>query len=172
MTSNVVSPRKKIEGDGRQLSPEQAAAAAMVAEAKARGLELTGPNGLLKLFTKNVLETALNEELTEHLGHERNQAGQDRGSTNVRNGTRSKTVVSDAAGEVSRPRLTQPALRRQPWRARCSETGTPGSAGGLGKRAVLLNGGAPQPDPTHLPRAPAHPRVGRGRGRRRRGPSR
>src|SRR3954464_12411291 len=74
MTSNVVSPRKKIEGDGRQLSPEQAAAAAMVAEAKARGLELTGPNGLLKLFTKNVLETALNEEMTEHIGHETNQA--------------------------------------------------------------------------------------------------
>ena len=68
MTSNVVSPRKKTDGDGRQLSPEQAAAAAMVAEAKARGLELTGPNGLLKLFTKNVLETALNEELAEHLG--------------------------------------------------------------------------------------------------------
>jgi hypothetical protein len=47
-----------IRSPGRQLSPEQAAAAAMVAEAKARGLELTGPNGLLKLFTKNVLETA------------------------------------------------------------------------------------------------------------------
>jgi DNA-binding NarL/FixJ family response regulator len=31
----------------------------MVAEAKVRGLELTGPNGVLKLFTKNVLETAL-----------------------------------------------------------------------------------------------------------------
>lgn len=42
--------------------------AAMVAEAKARGLALTGPDGLLKLFTKNVLETALNEEITEHLG--------------------------------------------------------------------------------------------------------
>jgi hypothetical protein len=26
----------------------------MVAEARARGLELTGPNGFLKLFTKNV----------------------------------------------------------------------------------------------------------------------
>jgi hypothetical protein len=77
VTSNVVSPRRKTEGDGRQLSPEQAAAAAMVAEAKARGLELTGPNGLLKLFTKNVLETALNEELTEHLGHEKNQAEED-----------------------------------------------------------------------------------------------
>src|SRR4051812_41866461 len=100
MTSNVVSPRKMTEGDGRQLSPEQAAAAAMVAEAKARGLELTGPNGLLKLFTKNVLETALNEEITEHLGHEKNQAGPGRESTNVRNGSRGKTVISDAAGEV------------------------------------------------------------------------
>lgn len=67
------------------MSPEQAAAAAMVAEAKARGLELTGPGGLLRLFTKNVLETALNEEMTEHLGHEKNQADQGRESTNVRN---------------------------------------------------------------------------------------
>jgi transposase-like protein len=100
MTSNVVSPQKKTEGGGRQLSPEQAAAAAMVAEAKARGLELTGPSGLLKLFTKNVLETALNEEMTEHLGHEKNQAEAGRESTNVRNGSRGKTVISDAAGEV------------------------------------------------------------------------
>ena len=36
----------------------------MVADAKARGLELTVPNGLLKLFTKNVLESALTEEMT------------------------------------------------------------------------------------------------------------
>src|SRR4029078_5302508 len=85
---------------GRQLSPEQAAAAAMVPEAVARGRELTGPNGLLKLFTKNVLETALNEELTEHLGHPKHQADPARASTNVRNGSRPKTVISDAAGEV------------------------------------------------------------------------
>jgi putative transposase len=71
-----------------------------VAEAKARGLALTGPDGLLKLFTKSVLETALNEEMTEHLGHEKNQAEPGRESTNVRNGARSKTVVSDAVGEV------------------------------------------------------------------------
>ncbi|GLZ38131.1 IS256 family transposase [Actinokineospora sp. NBRC 105648] len=82
------------------LSPEQAAAAAMVAEAKARGLALTGPDGLLKLFTKNVLETALNEEIAEHLRHERRQAEPGRESRNVRNGTRPKTVISDAAGEV------------------------------------------------------------------------
>jgi len=57
MTFEAVSPRKRDNEPGWQLSPEQAAAAAMVAEAKARGLELTGPNGQLKLFTKNVLET-------------------------------------------------------------------------------------------------------------------
>src|SRR5215212_1367149 len=101
MTSDPVSSRRRDNEAGRQLSPEQAAAAAMVAEAKARGLELTGPNGLLKLFTKNVLETALNEEMTEHLGHEKNQVEEGRESTNVRNGSRGKTVVSDAAGEVA-----------------------------------------------------------------------
>jgi putative transposase len=101
MTSDAVSPRKRDNEAGRQLSPEQVAAAAMVAEAKARGLELTGPNGLLKLFTKNVLETALNEELTEHLGHGKNQAPPTRESTNVRNGSRAKTVISDAVGEVA-----------------------------------------------------------------------
>src|SRR5436190_13268715 len=100
MTSDPVSPRKRDNESGRQLSPEQAAAAAMVAEAKARGLELTGPNGLLKLFTKNVLETALNEEMTEHIGHEKHHAEAGRESTNVRNGSRGKTVISDAAGEV------------------------------------------------------------------------
>jgi transposase-like protein len=47
-----------------------------------------------------VLETALGEEMTEHLGHEKNRAESGRASTNVRNGSRSKTVVSDAAGEV------------------------------------------------------------------------
>ncbi|WP_226378419.1 transposase, partial [Pseudonocardia oceani] len=72
----------------------------MVAEAKARGLALTGPDGLLKLFTKSALETALNEEMTEHLGHAKNRADPERETTNVRNGSRSKTVISDAAGEV------------------------------------------------------------------------
>lgn len=100
MTSELVGARKNDTGTGRQLSPEQAAAAAMVAEARARGLALTGPDGLLKLFTKSVLETALAEEMTEHLGHEKNRAEPGRESTNVRNGSRTKTVISDAAGEV------------------------------------------------------------------------
>ena len=100
VTSDLVSPCKSENESGRQLSPEQAAAAAMVAEARQRGLELTGPGGLLKLFTKNVLEMALGEEMTEHIGHEKNRAQPVRESANVRNGSRSKTVVSDAVGEV------------------------------------------------------------------------
>ena len=60
MTSEAVSSRTKIKKVGRQSSPEQAAAAVMVAQAREQGLTLTGPDGLLKLFTKSVLETALN----------------------------------------------------------------------------------------------------------------
>jgi putative transposase len=100
MTSDAVSAEKKIKGLDRELSPEQAAATAMVAEARQRGPELTGPDGLLKLFTKNVVETALNEEMAEHLGHELHRADAGCESTNVRNGTRSNSVISDAVGEV------------------------------------------------------------------------
>lgn len=81
-------------------SAEQQAAAELVRMAKEQGLSLTGPDGLLKQFTKNVLETALNEEMTEHLGHEKHQAPDERESRDVRNGTRSKTVLTEATGEV------------------------------------------------------------------------
>lgn len=42
---------------------------------------------------------ALNEELTEHLGHEKNLVPDWRETTNVRIGTRSKTVLTDAVGK-------------------------------------------------------------------------
>jgi transposase-like protein len=81
-------------------SAEETAAKELVRQARAQGLSLTGPDGLLKQFTKNVLETALNEEMTEHLGHEKNRAEDGRESTNVRNGTRPKTVLTEATGHV------------------------------------------------------------------------
>jgi len=94
-TLDVVSPKKKPEP-----SAEEAAAQELVRLAKEQGLSLTGPDGLLKQFTKSVLETALNEEMTEHLGHEKNRAPGDRDSANVRNGTRPKTVLTEATGHV------------------------------------------------------------------------
>ena len=62
--NDVTSSKKKSRP-----SSEEMAAAELVKLAKEQGLSLTGPDGLLKQFTKNVLETALNEETTEHLGH-------------------------------------------------------------------------------------------------------
>jgi transposase-like protein len=80
-------------------SPELDAARELVRQAREQGLSLTGPDGLLKQMTKTVLETALNEEITEHLGYEKNDpAGSPNG--NVRNGTRTKTVLTEANGHV------------------------------------------------------------------------
>jgi putative transposase len=80
-------------------SAEQRAAAELVRMAKEQGLSLTGPEGLLKLLTKSVIETALSEEMTEHLGYEKHDpAGV--GAENIRNGSRSKTVISGNSGPV------------------------------------------------------------------------
>ena len=79
---------------------ERAAIREMVKSAKQRGLDITGPDGLLKLLTKTVLETALEEEMTEHLGYEANDP-EGRNGGNSRNGLRAKTVISEAAGEIT-----------------------------------------------------------------------
>lgn len=58
-TLDAVSSKKHHDEDR---SAEAAAAAELVRMAKEQGLALTGPDGLVKLFTKDVLETALNED--------------------------------------------------------------------------------------------------------------
>src|SRR5258707_11264559 len=80
-------------------SAEQQAAAELVRLAHEQGLSLPGPDGLLKQLTKTVLETALNEEMTEHLGYEKHDPPET-GTGNVRNGTRAKTVLTDTTGAV------------------------------------------------------------------------
>ena len=72
----------------------------MVAQAREQGLALTGSGGLLKQLTKTVLEAALNAEMTEHVGHAKHADQLGREGTNVCNGSRTKTVVSDAVGPV------------------------------------------------------------------------
>jgi putative transposase len=81
-------------------SPEELAAAKeLVRQASAQGVALTGPGGLLKALTKTVLETALEEEMAEHLGYDKHDpVGRNRG--NSRNGKRAKTVLTDS-GEVA-----------------------------------------------------------------------
>jgi putative transposase len=82
-----------------QQSAEQQAAVELVRLAQEQGLSLTGPDGLLKQLTKAVLETALNEEMTEHLGYEKHDPP-GAGTGNIRNGTRAKAVLTDTTGAV------------------------------------------------------------------------
>jgi transposase-like protein len=81
-----------------------AVAAELVERAQVEGVGLVGPGGVLSDLTKQVLETALEAEITEHLGYPKHDpSGRDGG--NSRNGTRSKTVLTDVGPvEVEVPR--------------------------------------------------------------------
>jgi transposase-like protein len=79
--------------------------AQLVGGAREQGMSLDGGGGLLAQLTKLVLESALEGEITDHLGrakHER--AGEDRDG-NARNGKRAKTVLTQAGPvEIDVPR--------------------------------------------------------------------
>src|SRR5436189_2860532 len=77
---------------------QQQLARDIVEQARAQGIELVGPGGLLTGLTKTVLETALEAEMSEHLGYDRH-AVEGRNGANSRNGTRAKTVLT-ALGPV------------------------------------------------------------------------
>jgi putative transposase len=76
----------------------------LIGQAKAGGLKLTGAGGMLQQLTKRLLESALEGEITDHLGYDRHDpAGH--GTGNSRNGTRSKTVLTDIGPvEIDVPR--------------------------------------------------------------------
>ncbi len=77
----------------------------LVDRAQAEGLQLTGEGGLLQQqLTKRLLESALEGEMTDHLGYDRHDAA-GRNSGNSRNSTRSKTLLTDVGPvEISVPR--------------------------------------------------------------------
>jgi transposase-like protein len=76
----------------------------LLGKAQAEGAELLGPDGLLSQVTRALLERALAEEMTGHLGYEKHDPG-GRGSGNSRNGTTGKTVLTDVgAVDLAVPR--------------------------------------------------------------------
>lgn len=79
---------------------ERLAIGHLVKAAWDRGEDITGPDRLLKSITATVLQAALQKEMTEHLRHAKHQAP-DGGAANIRNWTRAKTVLTDAAGQVA-----------------------------------------------------------------------
>src|SRR5207248_9425787 len=93
-TLDGVTAKKKPEP-----SAEEQVAGELVRLAKEQGLSLTGPDGLLQQLTKTVLETALHEEMTEHLGYEKHDPD-GVGSGNIRNGNRSTTELAENTSQV------------------------------------------------------------------------
>lgn len=90
----------------RALSLEDGLVDQLMAQVRAGGVELLGEDGVIAGLTKKLLERALDEELTDHLGYERGDpAG--RGSGNSRNGTTPKRVLTELGAvdlEVPRDR--------------------------------------------------------------------
>ena len=76
-------------------------AEALIARAREEGVELLGENGLLKQMTKALLERALAEELTDHLGYDiGDPAG--RGSGTAATGCGPKRLVTELAASILR----------------------------------------------------------------------
>jgi hypothetical protein len=119
MTATLDDVAKKKPAE---VTAEQQAAVDLVRMAKEQGLSLTGPDGLLNQLTKSVIETALDEEMTEHLGYAKHdRAGI--GAENIRNGSRPKTVLAADTGPVqidARSRSTYPGIGRGPSSRRSS----------------------------------------------------
>jgi transposase-like protein len=78
--------------------------ARLAGKAREGGLALTGEGGLLAQLTKRLVESALDGEITDHLGYGKHDAeGRDGG--NSRNGRRAKTVLTEVGPvEIDVPR--------------------------------------------------------------------
>src|SRR5215468_1140428 len=97
MTDTEVVPGQSGPADrDRPLGDEQLTDE-LLARAQEQGAELLGPDGLLSQVTKAVLERALGEELTQHLGYEKHDPG-GRGSGNSRNGSTPKRLLTEIGG--------------------------------------------------------------------------
>src|SRR6266487_340674 len=105
MSDTAMVPRKRDDGlPARRPLVDEQLADQLLGKAAAEGVELLGPDGLLSQVTRAVLERALAEEMTGHLGYEKHDpAG--RGSGNNRNGATGKTVLTDiGAVDLAVPR--------------------------------------------------------------------
>jgi putative transposase len=92
---------------------EQSVAEQLVAQARDKGIELVGPDGLLTTLTKRVLETVLEAEMSDHLGYDKHDPmGRNRG--NSRNGVRSKTALTEIGPvEIEVPRDIEASFQPQ-----------------------------------------------------------
>src|SRR5436190_1973505 len=99
MTDTIEPMTRSTIQDGSDGGERQRIARQLVDQARSEGIELIGPGGVLTGLTKTVLETALEEELSAHLGYDKHDPV-GRNGENSRNGSRAKTVLTEI-GPVS-----------------------------------------------------------------------
>jgi putative transposase len=93
-TIDLTSSETSAGGLGQVQPSLEQLAVQLMDRARDEGVSLVGPGGLLAGLTKTVLESALDGELTEHLGYDPYEvAGHHSG--NSRNGIRKKTVLTE-----------------------------------------------------------------------------
>ena len=97
MTDTEIVPRMPDRPPASRPVVDAELADELLARAQSDGVELLGPDGLLSQVTKAVLERALGEEMSQHLGYDKHDpAG--RGSGNSRNGSSGKRLLTDIGG--------------------------------------------------------------------------
>lgn len=94
----VVMEGDEVTATGTAPLVDKDLVAQLVGDAQRLGLSVEGEGGLLAQLTKLVLESALEGEMTAHLGYDKHERVE--GSDNARNGTRSKTVLTKAGLDV------------------------------------------------------------------------
>src|SRR4051794_38295184 len=92
--TSAVAKRKDAAADG---GVDAALVGQLVEQARTAGLQLTGDGGLLQQLTKRVLESALDGEITDHLGY-------DKGDPAGNNGGNSRNCVRTWQGGPDRGR--------------------------------------------------------------------
>jgi len=114
-TLDDVTNRKKPAKN----TAEADAARELVRLAREQGLSLTGPRGPRRQLTKTVIETALNKEITEHLGYAKNDAAGQGGRVPQR-ARRGRAAVRDGPQAPPRrlglwPGCAPLSMRPAPW---------------------------------------------------------
>jgi putative transposase len=94
-----------VDQDGQDFDLPDGLAEQLIEAARTQGVQLTGPGGLLSGLTRQVLQAALETEMTEHLGHP--SGGVPGPGGNMRNGHGAKTLrtgIGDVTIKVPRDR--------------------------------------------------------------------
>jgi putative transposase len=99
-----VSKRDEMTAGGVDDLDDEQLIGQLVKRSRSRGLQLTGDGSVLQQLTRQFLESALEGEITDHLGYGKHDPAGHR-TGNSRNGTRAKTVLTDIGPvEISVPR--------------------------------------------------------------------